>query len=213
MTQYAHYKRFEGETPSLGEHIKNLHFAFDQPESKRFDAMEYAILDVIANFCRDFLRSQDSVNSTRLMFQSQVDTFRKLMTKFVYYVTDEGDNVPFMPPNSYESLISVLSDEDARLERETGKSTKRFVNGKLREVEPHKMMRDAGYDIDEGLGLDIREALEDLGFIEIVEKPYIPKKVVAKEVLMGLGMTKAPRSILLDGPEKYKPNITIGGMF
>ncbi len=213
MTSYAKYKRAEGKTPSMSEHIKNLYFAFEQPEDNQYDAMIYAFMNVLSCFAKDFLRSTDSINGTRKLFINQVRDFKALTKRFVYYTADTGVDVYFVQHNAFESLISVLAYEDAMMDRDAGKSTKMLVDGKLREVDPHKMMRDAGYDIDEDLGVAMRDELEDLGFLEIVENPFVSKKVVAKDVLMGYQPKEKPRSIFLDGPTTYKPNLTIGGLF
>ena len=75
------------------------------------------------------------------------------------------------------------------------------------------MMRDAGYNIDEGLGLDLKETLKDLDLMEIVEEKHIPKKIIATSVLIGTKKVEEPRSSFLDGHTIYKPNMTIGGVF
>lgn len=216
MTSYAKYSN-KGETPSLSTFIKELHTANEQPEERRYEAMEYVFFDVMTNFAREFLRSMDSINGTRKLFVRQVRDFRWLVAKFPYFQTynDEGQEVdnPIIPPESYESLISVLANDDAIVERSQGKKTARIINGKEVEVDPHKMMRDAGYNIDEGLGLDLKETLKDLDLMEIVEEKHIPKKIIATSVLIGTKKVEEPRSSFLDGYTSYKPNMTIGGVF
>tara|TARA_R110001632_G_C11225125_1_gene405937 strand:- start:153 stop:788 length:636 start_codon:yes stop_codon:yes gene_type:complete len=200
-------------TPLLSEHIAELHLANDQDEERRYEALEYCFMDIMTCFSREFLQSMDSVNGTRLIFVRQVRDFRSLVNKFPYFTTDEGVEVPIISPNSYESLISVLAEADAISERKEGKKTSRFINGKEVEIDPHAMMKQAGYDIDEGLGLDLKETLEDLGLLEVVEEMHVPKKVLATSALMGTAKSEAPRSIFLDGHNSYNPNITIGGLF
>lgn len=200
-------------TPLLSEHIAELHLANDQDEDRRYEALEYCFMDIMTCFSREFLQSMDSVNGTRLIFIRQVRDFRSLVNKFPYFTTDEGIEVPIISPNSYESLISVLAQVDAINERKAGKKTSRIIKGKEVEIDPHAMMRSAGYDIDEGLGLDLKETLEDLGLLEVVEKMHVPKKVLATSALMGTAEQPKLKSIFLDGHTTYNPNITIGGMF
>ena len=204
-------------TPLLSEHIAELHLANDQDEERRYEALEYCFMDIMTCFSREFLQSMDSVNGTRKLFVRQVRDFRSLVAKFPYFQTfnDEGGkvDVPIIAPNSYESLISVLAQADAINERKVGKKTSRIINGKEVEIDPHAMMKNAGYDIDEGLGLDLKETLEDLGLLEVVEEMHVPKAVIATSVLIGTKKKEAPRSILLDGHTNYNPNMTIGGLF
>ncbi len=200
-------------TPLLSEHIAELHLANEQEEERRYEALEYCFMDIMTCFSREFLQSMDSVNGTRKLFIRQVRDFRSLVAKFPYFTTDEGVEVPIISPNSYESLISVLAQADAINERKAGKKTSRIINGKEVEVDPHAMMKNAGYDIDEGLGLDLKETLEDLGLLEVVEEMHVPKAVIATSVLVGTKKKEAPRSILLDGHTNYNPNMTIGGLF
>ena len=200
-------------TPLLSEHIKELHLANEQDEERRYEALEYCFMDIMTCFSREFLQSMDSVNATRLIFVRQVRDFRSLVAKFPYFTADSGVDVPIISPNSYESLISVLAQADAINERKAGKKTSRIIKGKEVEIDPHAMMRNAGYDIDEGLGLDLKETLEDLGLLEVVEEMHIPKKVLATEVYLGTAPKEQPRSILLDGFTSYTPNMTIGGIF
>ena len=200
-------------TPLLSEHIAELHLANEQDEERRYEALEYCFMDIMTCFSREFLQSMDSVNGTRKIFVRQVRDFRSLVAKFPYFTADSGVEVPIISPNSYESLISVLAEADAISERKEGKKTSRFINGKEVEIDPHAMMKNAGYDIDEGLGLDLKETLEDLGLLEVVEEMHVPKKVLATSALMGTAKAKEPRSIFLDGHTSYSPNITIGGMF
>ena len=150
-------------TPLLSEHIAELHLANDQDEDRRYEALEYCFMDIMTCFSREFLQSMDSVNGTRLIFIRQVRDFRSLVNKFPYFTTDEGIEVPIISPNSYESLISVLAQVDAINERKAGKKTSRIIKGKEVEIDPHAMMRSAGYDIDEGLGLDLKETLGGSG--------------------------------------------------
>ena len=199
--------------PLLSEHISTLHTANDQPEDRRYEAMEYAFMDIMTCFSREFLQSMDTVNGTREIFVRQVRDFRDLVRKFPLFTADSGVEVPVISPNSYESLISVLAQEDAIREREEGGITHRIIKGKKVEIDPHAMMRNAGYDIDEDLGLDLKETLEDLGLMEIVAEKHLPKKVLATEVYLGTQPKEQPKSILLDYSGSYKPNMTIGGMF
>jgi hypothetical protein len=201
------------ETPLLSEHVSTLHTANEQPEERRYDALEYAFMDIMTCFSREFLQSMDTVNGTREIFVRQVRDFRDLVRKFPLFTADSGVEVPVISPNSYESLISVLAQEDAIMERNEGKSTARIVNGKKVEVDPHAMMRNAGYDIDEDLGLDLKETLEDLDLMEIVAEKHVPKKVLATEVYLGTKPKALPKSALLDYNGSYRPNMTIGGLF
>lgn len=200
-------------TPLLSEHIAELHLANDQDDERRYEALEYCFMDIMTCFSREFLQSMDSVNGTRKIFVRQVRDFRSLVAKFPYFTADSGVDVPIISPNSYESLISVLAEAGAINERKEGKKTSRFINGKEVEIDTHAMMKNAGYDIDEGLGLDLKETLEDLGLLEVVEEIHVPKKVIATSALMGTAKPEAPRSIFLDGLTSYKPNMTIGGLF
>ena len=200
-------------TPLLSEHIAELHLANDQDEERRYEALEYCFMDIMTCFSREFLQSMDSINGTRLIFVRQVRDFRSLVAKFPYFTADSGVDVPVISPNSYESLISVLAQADAINERKAGKKTSRMINGKEIEIDPHAMMKNAGYEIDEGLGLDLKETLEDLGLLEVVEEMHVPKKVLATSALMGTAKPKAPKSIFLDGHTSYAPSVTIGGMF
>ena len=200
-------------TPLLSEHIAELHLANEQDEERRYEALEYCFMDIMTCFSREFLQSMDTINETRKIFVRQVRDFRSLVEKFPYFTADSGVDVPIISPNSYESLISVLAEADAINERKEGKKTSRFINGKEVEIDPHAMMKNAGYDIDEGLGLDLKETLEDLGLLEVVEEMHVPKKVLATSVLVGTSKPKATRSIFLDGQTSYTPNLTIGGMF
>ena len=199
--------------PLLSEHISTLHTANDQPEDRRYEAMEYAFMDIMTCFSREFLQSMDTVNETRKIFVRQVRDFRSLVAKFPFFIADSGVPVPVISPNSYESLISVLAQEDAIMERNEGKSTARIIDGKEVEVDPHAMMRNAGYDIDEDLGLDLKETLQDLDMMEIVSEKHVPKKVLATEVYLGTKPKAQPKSILLDYSGSYTPNMTIGGLF
>ena len=200
-------------TPLLSEHIAELHLANEQDEERRYEALEYCFMDIMTCFSREFLQSMDTVNETRKIFVRQVRDFRSLVAKFPYFTADSGVDVPIISPNSYESLISVLAEADAINERKEGKKTSRFINGKEVEIDPHAMMKLAGYDIDEGLGLDLKETHEDLGLLEVVEEMHVPKKVIATSALVGTAKPKEPRSVFLDGQTSYKPNLTIGGMF
>jgi len=197
--------------PLLSEHIAELHLANEQDEERRYEALEYCFMNIMTCFSREFLQSMDTVNETRKIFVRQVRDFRSLVTKFPYFTTDEGVDVPIISPNSYESLISVLAQADAINERKAGKKTSRIINGKEVEVDPHAMMKNAGYDIDEGLGLDLKETLEDLGLLEVVEEMHVPKKVLATEVYLGTTPKEQPKSILLDGA--FKPSQSIVGYF
>jgi len=203
--------------PLLSEHIAELHLANEQDEERRYEALEYCFMDIMTCFSREFLQSMDTVNETRTIFVRQVRDFRSLVEKFTYFKTynDDGKevSVPIIPPNSYESLMSVLAMQDAVNERKAGKKTSRIINGKEVEVDPHAMMRNAGYDIDEGLGLDLKETLEDLGLLEVVEKHHTVMAVKSEDVLLGTQSREVEKSIFLDGHTTYKPNITIGGMF
>jgi hypothetical protein len=200
-------------TPLLSEHIAELHLANEQDEERRYEALEYCFMDIMTCFSREFLQSMDTINGTRKIFVRQVRDFRNLVTKFPYFTADTGVDVPIISPNSYESLISVLAQVDAINERKAGKKTSRIIKGKEVEIDPHAMMRNAGYDIDEGLGLDLKETLEDLGLLEVVEEMHVPKKVLATSALMGTAEQPKLKSIFLDGHTTYNPNITIGGMF
>jgi hypothetical protein len=199
--------------PLLSEHISTLHTANEQPENRRYEAMEYAFMDIMTCFSREFLQSMDTVNGTREIFVRQVRDFRDLVRKFPLFTADSGVEVPVISPNSYESLISVLAQEDAIRERAEGGITHKIINGKKVEIDPHAMMRNAGYEIDEDLGLDLKETLEDLDLMEIVAEKHLPKKVLASEVYLGTQPKTQPKSILLDYSGSYKPNMTIGGLF
>lgn len=199
--------------PLLSDFFKDLHIANEQPEERRYDAMEYAFNDIMTMMCREFLGSMDSVSSTSKMFVRQVRDFRQLIGKFPLFTTGEGVEVPVIPKNSYESLISVLAMQDKMDEESIGKSTARIIDGKKVEMDPHGMMRKAGYDIDEGLGLDLMETLEDLGLLEVVEAKHVPKEVIESDVYLGTTPKAQPKSILLDYSGTYKPNMTIGGLF
>ena len=198
-------------TPLLSEHIAELHLANEQDEERRYEALEYCFMDIMTCFSREFLQSMDSVNETRKIFVRQVRDFRSLVTKFPYFTADTGVDVPIIPPNSYESLISVLAQADAINERKAGKKTSRYINGKEVEVDPHAMMKDAGYDIDEGLGLDLKETLEDLGLMEVVEKHHDIKAVKAKDVYLGTAKPEQPKSIFLDS-KKFNPTLSLSGL-
>jgi hypothetical protein len=155
----------------------------------------------------------DTVNGTREIFVRQVRDFRDLVNKFPLFTADSGVEVPVISPNSYESLISVLAQEDAIRERAEGGITHKIINGKKVEIDPHAMMRNAGYEIDEDLGLDLKETLQDLDLMEIVAEKHLPKKVLASEVYLGTQPKEQPKSILLDYSGSYTPNMTIGGLF
>ena len=202
--------------PLLSEHIAQLHLANNQDEERRYEALEYCFMDIMTCFSREFLQSMDTINETRKIFVRQVRDFRSLVTKFPYYQTfnDEGKevDVPIIAPNSYESLISVLAQADAINERKAGRKTSRIINGKEVEVDPHAMMKNAGYEIDEGLGLDLKETLEDLGLLEVVEEMHVPKRVLAKDVYVGTQQQETPKSILLDGFNRFNPCNSMMGL-
>ena len=202
--------------PLLSEHIAELHLANDQGEERRYEALEYCFMDIMTCFSREFLNSRDSVNDTRKIFVRQVRDFRSLVAKFPYYqaINEEGEevDVPIIPPNSYESLISVLAQADAINERKAGKKTSRYINGKEVEIDPHAMMKNAGYDIDEGLGLDLKETLEDIGLMEIVENHHAVKAVKAKDVYPGTSEPKRPKSLFLDGNKRFEPSLSLSGL-
>ena len=198
--------------PCMVEFIKDLHIANDQPEERRYDALEYAFNDIMTCMCRQFLGSMDTIESTSKLFVRQVRDFRELVEKFPLFTAGD-EEVPVLPKNSYESLISVLAMQDKENEESAGKSTARIINGKKVELDPHKMMRNAGYNIDEGLGLDLMETLQDLNLLEIVEAVHVPKMILASEVYIGITPKAQPKSILLDYSGTYQPNMTIGGMF
>ncbi len=198
-------------TPLLSEHIAELHLANEQDEERRYEALEYCFMDIMTCFSREFLQSMDTVNETRKIFVRQVRDFRSLVNKFPYFTADTGVDVPIIPPNSYESLISVLAQADAINERKAGKKTSRYINGKEVEVDPHAMMKNAGYDIDEGLGLDLKETLEDIGLMEVVENHHAVKAVKAKDVYLGTATPEQPKSIFLDGSKPFNPSMSLSG--
>lgn len=202
--------------PLLSEHIAELHLANEQDEERRYEALEYCFMDIMTCFSREFLQSMESVNKTREIFVRQVRDFRSLVAKFPYYqaINEEGKevDVPIIPPNSYESLISVLAQVDAVNERRAGKKTSRYINGKEVEVDPHAMMKRAGYDIDEGLGLDLKETLEDIGLMEVVEKHHDAIAVKKEDVYIGTAEPKQPKSLFLDNKKQFEPMSMIGLM-
>jgi hypothetical protein len=199
-------------TPLLSEHIAELHLANEQDEERRYEALEYCFMDIMTCFSREFLQSMDSVNETRKIFVRQVRDFRSLVNKFPYFTADTGVDVPIIPPNSYESLISVLAMQDAENDRKAGKKTSRYINGKEVEIDPHAMMKDAGYEIDEGLGFDLKETLEDIGLLEVVEKHHDMKAVKAKDVYLGTAKREQPKSIFLDGSKTFNPTMSLDGL-
>ena len=196
--------KWDGETPSLSEYCKQMATADAQPQDRRMDAMTYAFNDVITCMCREFLGSLDTVNECRKLFLRQISDFTWLAKKFPYRIDSDGERIPVLPIISYQSLISVLASDDAIQAKARGE----FVKG-----DPHEMMRNAGFEIDEGLGLDIKELLTDAGLFEIVAEPKKEKpkpRVVTTFDSVLFGVDK--KSSVLD-QKSWNPKKSLSGAF
>ena len=197
--------------PLLSEHIKTLHTANEQPEERRYEAMEYAFMDIMGIYSHEFLSSKDTISLTNRIFVRQVRDFKDMLNKFPLFTADNGIKVPVISTNSYESLSCVLMIIDKQNEEAAGKSTAVIVDGKKKELDPVKMMTGADYDIDEDLGWDLFDTMKELGLMSVVEDQEEPKVSLQSDVY--LGTEAQPKSILLDYSGTYTPNMTIGGLF
>jgi len=199
--------------PLLSDFFKDLHIANEQPEERRDDALEYVFMGIMTDYSVEYLNSKDSVGETSRLLRRQVRDFRSLLVKFPLYTTDEDEEVPIIPINSYESLICALTIKDKMYEESHGRSTARIINGKKVEVDPVKMMENAGYVVDSGLGFDLYDTLEELELMGVVQEKDMPKRALVCDVYLGITPKAQPKSILLDYSGTYKPNMTIGGLF
>ena len=113
---------------------------------------------IISDYAEEFLRSMDSVNETRKIFVRQTADFKSLCKKWPILIYPDGSR-SFFPHTAYASVISSLAN-DERVALKDG-----YKYG-----EPSDQMKKAGFDVDDGLAIDIKEMLQEFGFLKYVDQ-------------------------------------------
>ena len=162
-------------TPHKAILIKRLEEANTMPDKS--DAIIWNLLDIATNMSNDFLTKglgdQSKMSPAKIkkvnkklgdLFRFQNLLFTELVLRFPTHYA-EGEPCYPIPPHAYASLIMVkASMEDKWYAEKEGRVFD------FKEYKMYNIMKQAGYPVEAGIGIDMVDLLLDYGMMEIIEE-------------------------------------------